>query len=382
MNSAPRISPRKQGVRILSLVTDAFGGYGGIALFNRYFLETLAAYPGCGAVVTLPRLMSSDPGELPPRIIHVTDAIGGKWRYLAVMLRTLHENGDFELITCGHINLLPVAYVAHLLTGAPVVLTMHGIDVWQPPRNLLCRWLTGKLFAYVAVSKLTATRFRSWARNSHAKEYVLPNAVRLEAFAPGEKDPALAAHYGVAGKRVLMTLGRLVDAERYKGFDEVIEVLPDLLKGEPDLVYMIAGKGFDMDRLKRKAEALGVREQVVFTGYVPEEGKAALYRLADVYVMASRGEGFGFVIIEALATGIPTIASCADGGREAVRDGLLGQVIDPGDREELKNAIRKGLAMPKGVPAGLEYFSYANFQSRLHAMLEQWLAHSAAASES
>jgi glycosyltransferase involved in cell wall biosynthesis len=170
-----------------------------------------------------------------------------------------------------------------------------------------------------------------------------------------------------------MTLGRLAEVERYKGFDEVIEVMPDLLEEAPDLAYVIAGKGSDMERLKQKAHALGLAGHVVFTGYVAEEEKAALYRLADVYIMASRGEGFGFVILEALATGIPTIASTLDGGREALRDGMLGQLVDPAKPEEIKSAIRHALKMDKEVPPGLAYFAYPNFQQRLHGMFDEWI---------
>jgi glycosyltransferase involved in cell wall biosynthesis len=171
-----------------------------------------------------------------------------------------------------------------------------------------------------------------------------------------------------------MTVGRIVAADRYKGFDEVIEVLPNLIRQEPDLVYLIVGRGPDMARLVCKAEALGVASHVVFTGYVAEEEKSAVYRLADAYVMASRGEGFGFVILEALATGIPTVASAIDGGREALRDGMLGQLVNPAKPEELKAAILRALETPKHIPDGLDYFAYPNFERRLHGMFDEWLA--------
>jgi glycosyltransferase involved in cell wall biosynthesis len=295
-------------------------------------------------------------------------------RYLGAFARTLARDRRFDLIVCAHINLLPFAYAAHRLTGAPIVMLMYGIDVWQPPKNALSRLFLKKLLAYVSISRITQERFLEWAPKLRAKPHILPNAIHLENYAPGPKNEALAARYGVTGKRVLMTLGRLVAEERYKGFDEVIETLPDLLNDSPDLVYLIAGKGSDMERLKEKARSVGVGDHVVFTGYVAEEEKAALYRLADVYVMASRGEGFGFVILEALATGIPTIASAVDGGREALRDGMLGQLVDPANPEELKTAIRHAIKMDKEVPPGLAYFAYPNFKERLHGMFDEWMS--------
>jgi glycosyltransferase involved in cell wall biosynthesis len=177
----------------------------------------------------------------------------------------------------------------------------------------------------------------------------------------------LAARYHLENKRVLMTLGRVEAAERYKGFDEVLEIMPEL---EDDIAYVIAGGGNDVPRLQRKAAALGVAERVVFTGLLPEHEKADLYNLADVYVMPSRGEGFGFVLLEAMACGVPVIASRLDGGREAVRGGALGQLVDPTNPAEIRIAIEDALRTEKRIPDGLDYFSFANFEQRTHAIID------------
>ena len=77
-------------------------------------------------------------------------------------------------------------------------------------------------------------------------------------------------------------------------------------------------------RLERKAASLGLKGNVVFAGRVSEAEKADHYRLADVFVMPGRQEGFGFVFLEAMACGIPVVASSVDGSREAVLNGELG----------------------------------------------------------
>ena len=180
--------------------------------------------------------------------------------------------------------------------------------------------------------------------------------------------------YNLEGKTVLMTLGRLVYAERYKGFDEVLDVLPALAAVNPRLAYLIAGDGSDRRRLEKKVRALGLMDRVVFAGLVPEAEKADHYRLADAYIMASRGEGFGFVLLEAMACGIPVVASKLDGGREAVRDGQLGMLVDPGDADALKRAILETLERPAGVvPEGLAYFSFPHFEARVHGLIGQVL---------
>jgi glycosyltransferase involved in cell wall biosynthesis len=108
---------------------------------------------------------------------------------------------------------------------------------------------------------------------------------------------------------------------------------------------------------------------------VQEHEKADLYNLADVYVMPSRGEGFGFVFLEAMACGVPVIGSRLDGGREALRGGELGRLVDSTNPAEVRVAILDAMAEgPRSVPAGLDYFSFANFEQRLHAILDATMA--------
>jgi glycosyltransferase involved in cell wall biosynthesis len=88
--------------------------------------------------------------------------------------------------------------------------------------------------------------------------------------------------------------------------------------------------------------------------------------------MPGRGEGFGFVFLEALACGIPAVGSKLDGSREALRGGALGVLVDPRRPEEIAAGILKALGQPPGViPPGLDYFSFENFQKRCHAILRQ-----------
>ena len=78
--------------------------------------------------------------------------------------------------------------------------------------------------------------------------------------------------------------------------------------------------------------------EVTFTSVVPEAEKADHYRLADAFVMPGRGEGFGIVYLEAMACGIPVLGSRLDAGREALRQGELGILVDPDDRDALGRA--------------------------------------------
>jgi asparagine synthase (glutamine-hydrolysing) len=368
----------KRARRFLALLTDGFGGHGGIALYNRDLLTALCSFPRCAGVVAIPRLMPNPPEPMPAKLTYLTAAVGSKMRYLAAVLRILREDREYDMVVCGHINLLPLAWLASRILRVPLVLFIYGIDAWHPGRNAFTNLLARKARWIVSISATTARKFRDWASPGAEQPRVLPNAIHTEWYGPGAKNPELIRRYALQGRTVLMTLGRLVSAERYKGFDEVLELMPELIKASPGLVYMVVGDGSDQARLEEKARALGLADRVVFTGRIAETEKADHYRLADAYVMASRGEGFGFVLLEAMACGVPVIASERDGGREAVRDGELGILINPVDREELKCAILDALARPKGVvPAGLEYFSFGNFETRAHSLFAGVLAETA-----
>ncbi|HEX7153851.1 MAG TPA: glycosyltransferase family 4 protein [Thermoanaerobaculia bacterium] len=351
-------------MRILFLCTDIYGGHGGIALFNREFTATLTTLPGCEEVVVLPRVIPNPGADaVPPKVRFAAEAARGALAYMATLWRELRR-GPFDLVICGHVNLLPLARFA---TKHPLLVT-HGIEAWKPLREPLSNVLVHDCRAIVSVSAVTRDRLRAWS-GFKGPMFVLPNAVRRERYGIRPKSEALLARYKLHGKRVLLTVGRVVAAERYKGFDEILDVLPELPE---DVVYMIAGGGNDAPRLLQKAAALGIGARVIFTGLFAESEKADLYNLADVYVMPSRGEGFGFVFLEALASGVPVIASKHDGGREAVLDGELGLLVDPANPAELRVAIEELLARgERVVPERLEYFSFENFERRVHQIIAE-----------
>jgi phosphatidylinositol alpha-1,6-mannosyltransferase len=335
-------------MRILLLATDAYGGHGGIALFNRELCAALAGHE----ITVVPRVIRREVTDVPPHVRFLGEAARGKMAYLRVLTQMRFE--PFDLVICGHINLLPLAF-------SHPVLVVHGIEAWEPRARSLrkCR-------AVISVSALTRDRLIAWS-GYQGPVSVLPNAVHREQYGIRPKRPDLVDRYHLEGKRVLLTVGRLDARERSKGFDEVLDVLPALA---PDVVYMIAGGGDDFPRLQQKAVDLGVGDRVVFTGLFPEADKPDLYNLADVYVMPSRGEGFGFVFLEAMACGVPVIGSRIDGGREALLDGALGRLVDPNDRAEILRAIEDTLASrERRIPEGLDYFSFEKFAERSRAIL-------------
>jgi phosphatidyl-myo-inositol dimannoside synthase len=348
-------------MRILHLGTDSFGGYGGIALYNRELVAAMASHPAVEEVVVVPRIIRGAIEPLPRNVTFIAAAARNRLAYLNA-LRGLRRR--FDLVICAHVNLLPLA---RLITKHSLLM-LYGIEAWKPLRDPLSNRLVRNVDAVVSISEITLRRFLGWSAYL-GPMHLLPNSVHAEWYGIRPRNRELMARYGLEGKRVLMTLGRVVAAERYKGFDEVLDILPFL---DDDISYVIAGGGNDIRRLQRRAAALGVADRVVFTGLLPELEKADLYTLADVYVMPSRGEGFGFVFLEAMACGVPVIASRLDGGREAVRQGAIGRLVDPTSSAEIRCAITDALAASNGkqIPEGLDFFSFQNFERRTHAIID------------
>ncbi|HVD61326.1 MAG TPA: glycosyltransferase family 4 protein [Gemmatimonadaceae bacterium] len=357
-------------MKVLVLATDVFGGTGGIARYTRDFVAAVASYPATIDVVVIPRVIAREPEPLPDRVTYLTAPAGSKSRFVSTVLREAARRPRFDWIVCAHVNLLSIAHAAAALCGAKVFLLTYGIEVWDS-RSRLAKLLMERTDAVASISEFTLNKMRQWSPLPADATFLLPNAIDLSSYTPGAPSADIGAKWGLDGRRVLLTLGRMDAREQAKGFDEVLEVLPRLLEEYPQLVYMIVGDGSDRSRLEKKSRDLGIDRSVVFTGYVEESEKLDYYRAADLFLMPSRLEGFGYVFLEALATGLPVIASKLDGSREAVRDGAWGILVDPSNPEELASAIKSALTKPYVPPrTELEYFSRGNFEKRVHAALD------------
>lgn len=354
-------------LRVVMLLTDGFGSVGGIAKFNRDFLQALDACAMVERVHAQPRLIPGPIEEIiPEAVVYDRRAADGKTAFMR-RLGARVAGGDVDLLICGHLHLLPAAWLLARLRGARLALIIHGIEAWDPPPKVLTNPLARNVDTVVSVSRHSAERFTRWSKVPMDRVFILPNCVDLNRFQPRDRDSMLVERYGLQSNKVIMTMGRLASQERYKGFDEVIEILPELLKRLPTIKYLIVGDGPDRPRLESKARALRLSNKIVFTGYIRESEKEAHYNLADAFVMPSMGEGFGIVLIEAAACGVPVVGSRVDGSREALLDGRLGQLVNPRNPNELLEAIVhtiENASSHKRLDI-IDVFSEKNFKARV-----------------
>ncbi len=353
-------------MRIVVLLTDGYGCLGGIAQYNRDMLSALNAALGVETISVWPRrIIGKITDEIPESVIYERRFARSKWRYALHALRAIIAPQQCDLVICAHLHLLPIAWLLARRNHAVLGLVVYGIEAWRPTSSAVVNFLSRRVDHLIPISRFTEKRFRSWARG-RATVTLVPPCVDLNRFTPGEKSPDLVSHYVLEGCVTLMSMGRLAQSERYKGVDELIDLMPRLGPRFPQLRYIVVGDGDDRERLIQKAMTVGVAGKVIFVGRIAEADKVDHYRLADVFALPSTGEGFGIVLIEAAACGAKVIGSAVDGAREAMCEGELGAIVDPADCEGLYNAIEAALTAqnPRRCNELIEHFSKTAFERR------------------
>jgi len=251
------------------------------------------------------------------------------------------------MVFCGHLYMAPLAVLVARWHRARLIVQMHGIEAWSRP-SLLQQRAVEAADRILCVSRYTRARVIEWAAIAPERVLVLPNTVG-QAFTPGDGS-ALRLAWGLQDKRVLLTVGRMDAREGYKGHDRVIAALPQLLAAGHDLVYVVAGEGDDRTRLQRLAAERGVAERVRFVGVLGQDVLVDVYRMADLFVMPSSGEGFDIAFLEAMACGTPALGLAAGGAVDALADGEFGTMAS---ETEFVFVLARLLVTPKSDPQTL-----------------------------
>lgn len=259
----------------------------------------------------------------------------GRIKLAVSLLTTLIRNRPKQVF-CGHIKL---AFLTRLLCqplGIPYIVLTYGKEVWKPLPTLE-RQALQQASRIWTISRYSRDQLCQANNISPKQVEILSCIVDGDRFTPAPKPIDLIQKYDLANAKVLMTVARLWSGDIYKGVDVTIRALPRILQTYPTVKYLVIGRGDDQPRLAKLAEDLGVREQVIFAGFVRDEELVDHYRVADAYIMPSQ-EGFGIVYLEAMACGIPVLAGDADGSADPLQDGRLGWRVPHRDPEAVAKA--------------------------------------------
>jgi phosphatidylinositol alpha-1,6-mannosyltransferase len=360
--------------RILLLLPEAFESAGGIQMFCRslclatgHWAETNDASV---AAIVLNDQAAPDSRYVNGGFCSFIRAGGSKAKFIRSYLARIAAWKP-DLIVIGHISLSPLALLAlPLHHTAKVCIIAYGIEVWRPltfsQRNALQR--ADRVFA---ISEYT--RGELLKRNSlHADRVtLLPCSLDPHWFVAAEP------HTHSSTPPILLTVGRLMRDEAYKGVDSVIQSLPRVVREFGPVDYRVVGQGDDIPRLKEMAERFSVSQFVTFTGKLSEEEMRELYQKCSLFVMPSEKEGFGIVFLEAMAYSKPVIGGAHAGTLSVIDDEKTGMLVNRLDVKGISDAIvrilkdddlrfRLGRA---GHEKLLSMFTFKNFEANFHAFL-------------
>lgn len=227
-----------------------------------------------------------------------------------------------------------------LFRTRPLVFTQHGIvedTVWHRCKTLLDAGCARVADGIIVCAADLAQRMGRWCPAGTVR--YIPNGVDVPQVAAREEARRVLGLPQQAF--VIGYVGRLSAEKRP---DRVLTLVADARSAGLPVHAVLAGSGRLRTHLERQANALGVREVVVFTGLVCAIG--SVYGALDAVVLLSDTETTSRVVIEAMATGVPVLASAIGGVPELLDDGRAGYLVPPGDREAALAALRQLMADP------------------------------------
>ncbi|MFQ5872898.1 MAG: glycosyltransferase family 4 protein [Dehalococcoidia bacterium] len=286
---------------------------------------------------------------------------------LSAIVTLLRKRWPVRLVLVWHLGLLKLLPFLRV-SGAKVVLFLHGIEAWKP-RVLLTHSLLRRVDLFLSNSDYTWQRFvqanPTYAHAPHQTVHLgIEDLVNGDIPAPGNPPAALM-------------LSRLVRSEDYKGHREMINAWCLVLKHIPKAELWIAGDGDLRPILDALAKERGLGGKVRFWGWVSEEKKQELLSHCRCLALPSCGEGFGLVYLEALRAGRPCLVSTLDAGRGVVNPPEAGLAVNPDDFKEVAAALCRLLSDGPEWKAWStqarqryeRYFTAKHFQERLISAL-------------
>ncbi len=236
-----------------------------------------------------------------------------------------------------------VAWIIHRLTGIPYSFTAHGSDL-HVDRHMLREKVRDAAFV-VAISEFNRrVILEECGTGSAARLEVIHCGVDTRAFAPGASATA-----GGNGRPTVLCVGTLHEV---KGQTHLVDACHHLVERGLDVECHLVGDGPDQAMLARQAQRLGIADRVVFRGRMTQEQVRGAMRAADVVATPSvpsrdgRREGIPVVLMEAMATARPVVASRLSGIPELVEHEVSGLLVEPGDARGLADSIERLLRDP------------------------------------
>lgn len=208
------------------------------------------------------------------------------------------------------------------------------------------RWLIGRMEAVVATSAKTAGYLEVPAT-------VVMHGIDTETFRPAPDRAALRARLGLPDGVLIGCYGRI---RAQKGTDVFVDAMITVLKDHPQAVALVMGRATDehsgfLEQLQARVADARLDDRILFLPEVTVDRMADWYAALDLYVAPQRWEGFGLTPLEAMACGVPAVATRVGAFEELVVEGATGSLVEPGNPAAMAGAVRHWLDDPAGLAA-------------------------------
>ena len=258
----------------------------------------------------------------------------------------------------------PLGLLAHGLrrSGATrIVALTHGHEVWWAklwPFSWMIRRIGSGVDTLTYLGSFTQSAISQSLSKKAAKAMVrIAPGIDSSHFAPIADSEELKRQLDLAGKRVIVSVGRLVHR---KGQDTLVEAMPEILRSFPDAHLLFVGVGPHLEYIHKRAIQLGVLANISFVGRVQYRELPRFICVGEIFAMPSRSrlaglevEGLGIVYLEASACGLPVVGGLSGGAPDALLEGETGFAVDGRNPEAVASAIIKLLANPSlGIAMG------------------------------
>ena len=293
----------------------------------------------------------------------------------AIRVAGTQVSGNTDWILFSHLGLATVQQGLPRRLRTPYGIVLYGTEIWRPLTRGEHQVLADASLR-MAISPFTASRVMEMHPDIGPVD-VCPLALPQTEGAGQPASDRETAAIPKLGPHAVLVVGRMLNAERYKGHDELIDAWPQVVAAVPDARLVIAGHGDDVPRLQAKAAQSSAGRSITFVGFVSQAVREALYEQTALFALPSRGEGFGLVYLEAMAHRRACVGSIHDAARDVIVDGRTGRLVDQDDRDTLASTIasllldqdRRRQMGEEGYRRLQEQFSFDSFATRLGALL-------------
>ncbi len=372
---------------VVSTFPPYSGGIGNIAYHNAWFLSRLGH--DVTVFTTKQKIFVNYVDEYPFKVERLYPWF--KYGNAGILPQLLYKLPKYDVI---HLHYpffggAEVIYLLDKIKDIKLVITYHMDVVGTGLLKKFFDFHTKNVLPHILnrADKIIVTSW-DYAKNSNIKKRVsiekekffeIPCGVNHLLFKPRFKNKDLVSKYNLHNKKIILFVGALDKAHYFKGVNILIQAVKKLATSD-DFRVLIVGGGDLKESYESMVDSFGLSNKIIFVGYVSDQELPNYYNLADVLVSPStdKSEAFGIVLIEAMSSGIPVIASDLAGVRSVVDKKKVGLLIKLNDIENLAKMIKYLLDNPRiakeygkaGRKKVLELYSWEKIGYKLENILK------------